>query len=482
MTTTITRRGFIAALSAAGAAAAIPAAQAAESRKNALPADAETFDVVVAGGGAAGCMAARTAAKAGRKVLLVQALAMLGGSSAISSGWIRATSTKWHDARGIEDSSKAYMEDILAYGRGSRNVKKAEMISTTATEFVNDLYEIGVEFTDEEDRTNGGEKLRVVKTKGAGNALMAKLSAAVKADPNITIRTNTTLAAAALNAAGDAVEGVWLKGRGKKLTPVRTKAVVIATGGFGRNQEMIDVFTAPWSQTGRIMDVGCKGDGLRIATDLGAGALNLNIAMVCPTLEVTKNIFFSSAPLLMGGIIVNEQGRRFTNEYVIYTQTNIDMLKQKACWEIVTKDLHPVVETMIEKGVATQCDTVEDLARAIGCAPEGLKADIEAHNATTRQRPEDRKDPFGRTVYAKELKAPFYAVRIKPVMLETVGGFMIDHKCRITTLLGRPIAKGLYGAGAAAFGEHFGVGYRSGEAYAYAGATGITAGREAAAL
>lgn len=82
------------------------------------------------------------------------------------------------------------------------------------------------------------------------------------------------------------------------------------------------------------MDIEDKGKGLELATDMGAGTANLNIAMVCPTLEVTKNIFYSSAPLLNGAIIVNEKGRRFTNEYVIYTQTNLDMLKQKTCWEI----------------------------------------------------------------------------------------------------------------------------------------------------
>ena len=78
-------------------------------------------------------------------------------------------------ARGIEDTEKAYAEDIVAYGKGSRNPKKAEMIAREAGAFVNDLFSIGVEFTDEEDRTNGGEKLRVVKTKGAGGALMRKL-------------------------------------------------------------------------------------------------------------------------------------------------------------------------------------------------------------------------------------------------------------------------------------------------------------------
>lgn len=106
--TELSRRSMIAALSLGGAAAFAPAVRAAEKSKENLPAGAETFDVVVAGGGAAGCMAARTASKAGKKVLLVQSLPMLGGSSAISSGWIRACKTKWHAARGIEDTEKSF--------------------------------------------------------------------------------------------------------------------------------------------------------------------------------------------------------------------------------------------------------------------------------------------------------------------------------------------------------------------------------------
>lgn len=67
-------------------------------------------------------------------------------------------------------------------------------------------------------------------------------------------------------------------------------------------------------------------------------------------------------------------------------------------------------------------------------------------------------------------------------MIETVGGIMINEKSEVTTLLGRPVAKGLFAAGALAFGEHFGTGYRSSEAYVYAGVTGMVAGREAAKL
>ena len=150
--------------------------------------------------------------------------------------------------------------------------------------------------------------------------------------------------------------------------------------------------------------------------------------------------------------------------------------------EIVTPELHPVVAKMIEAGVAAKCDSYEALAKHIGCPVDGLKADIEEHNAVTRLPAEKRRDRFGRTVYQKELKAPFYALQVKPVMIETVGGITINEKSEVTTLLGRPIAKGLFAAGAVAFGEHFGTGCRSGEAYVYAGVTGMVAGEQAAKL
>ena len=439
------------------------------------------YPVVVAGGGAAGCMAAIEAAKAGRKVLLLQAVAMLGGSSAISSGWIRSCNTVWHEKRGIKDSPAAYAQDILTYGNGTRDAEKARMIAELSGPFVNYLASIGVEFTDEEDRANGGDTLRIVKTNGGGGALMAKLAAAVQAEKNITVVTNAALTDVFLDDKKEKVVGCAYLRR-KKTVYVKTPAVVIATGGFGRNQAYVEKFANEWKKTGRVMDTHHNGDGLRIATDLGAGAANLNIGMVCPTLEVTKNIFYSSAPLLNGGIFVNEQGRRFVNEYVIYTDTPRAMLKQKTTWEIVTKEMHPVVERMIKAGVTTKCESYEDLARVIGCPAANLKEDIEKFNAVTRTDPSQRKDDFGRKVWGRELTFPMYILQVTPVLIETVGGFTINAKSQVTTLMGKPVAKGLFGAGSAAFGEHFGPGYRSGEAYVYAGTTGMTAGREAAKL
>lgn len=437
------------------------------------------YDVVVAGGGAAGIMAAIKAAKAGAKVLLLQAAVVLGGNSAISSGWIRSVNTKWHAKKGIKDTVEAYRDNILEYGCGTRNPKKADVIARRSHEFVDFLIDNKVPFTDDEDRFNGGETLRVVKAQGGGGAIMKGLRHALAKTEGVTVMTSTRLTDIIAATDRDSLEGVEAENGGKKFY-VQTKSLVMATGGFGRNQAYVERFANQWAKTGRIMDVCDLGDGLRLATQLGAGSQNLEICMVCPTLEITRNVFFSSAPVVNGAIFVNEQGRRFTNEYVIYTQTNIDMLKQKAVWEIATPDQHAAVSSMIRMGVATRCDTVEALAKLIGCPVEGLKADIDEHNRQTGLPAEKRNDKFGRKAYGKPLKAPYYAARIKPVMIETVGGITINEKTQVTSLFGTPILKGFYAAGAVAFGEHFAKGYRSGEAYVYAGVTGLVAGEEAA--
>lgn len=474
--TTVSRRSLFAASCAAAVSGWIPSAEAAKT-----PAWKEEAEVVVAGGGAAGCMAAIEAAKAGRKVLLLQAVPMLGGSSAISSGWIRSCGTRWHEKKGVKDTAEAYAEDILRYGNGTRDKEKAKVIAENSGAFVNYLMDIGVEFTEDEDRANGGETLRVVKTNGGGGALMMKLAAAVQSQKNIKVLTNAALTEVVLDEKKEKVIGCAYVRR-KRTVYVKASAVVLATGGFGRNQGIVEKFTNEWKKTGRVMDTHHNGDGLRIATELGAGSANLNIAMVCPTLEVTKNIFFSSAPLINGGIFVNESGKRFVNEYVIYTDTPRAMLKQQKTWEIVTPEMHPVVEKMIKAEVTTKCESYEDLAKVIGCPAANLKSDIEEFNATTRTPAAARKDKFGRVVFGKELKFPMYILQVTPVMIETVGGFTINARSEVTSLMGTPVVKGLYGAGSAAFGEHFGCGYRSGEAYVYAGVTGMVAGREAAKL
>ncbi len=435
-------------------------------------------DIVVAGAGVAGCMAAIEAANKGLKVLLLQADMKIGGNSGISSGWIRSVNTKWHKERNIVDTVEAYTEDGIAYGQGTRNPKKVRVIAEKSGEFIDRLISYGVKFTNDADTVNGGPTLRVVKTDGKGAALMKQVQAVVLKNKNITLKIDSKVLDIYKTTAPDILKGVKAEIEGDDAK-IKCSALVLATGGFGRNQPLIEKYTNEWKDTLRIMDLYDKGDGLIMATSHGAGSANLQIGMIVSTMAVANKVFYSTAPLVAGGILVNQDGHRFVNELVTYTDTPRACVKQKHVYEIIGEGMHPKqVESMLEGGALKKVETVQALAEGIGASVSNVQKTIEEYNSNARNKV--TADQFGRTSFPKELKAPYYYIEIWPVMLETVGGIFINEKSEVISFREEPIMKGFYAAGAVAFGEHFGRGYRSGDAYAYSGVTGMVAGNEAA--
>lgn len=475
----LTRRDFLRSTTLAGSGLALtsllPSSGSAETLAVPKKWDLET-DVVVAGGGVAGCMAAIELANGGARVLLLQADTRLGGNSAISTGWIRAVNTKWHDDRGIKDTVDAYVKDGLDYGAGTRDPKKVRVLAEKSGAFVNRLIDYGVKFTNEEDKINGGETLRVVKTDGRGGALMAKVSEVVKKTKGITVKTEAKVLDLYKSVSPDTLLGVKALVDDDDVN-IKCRALVLATGGFGRNKELVDRYTNEWKDTLRIMDLQDKGEGFLVATSHGAGSANLHIAMVVSTMAVANKVFYSTAPLLTGGIIVNQDGNRFVNELVTYTDTPRAVVKQKKAFMILAEGMHPQMEQMIKDGALIKANSIEDLARITGASADVIKATIDEHNKNTREKV--KADRFGRVAFGKELLAPYYAVEIWPTMIETVGGILINEKSEVISFKNQPVMKGLYAAGAVAFGEHFGRGYRSGDAYVYSGVTGMVAGEQA---
>lgn len=471
-------RGTAASAGVGALAALLPSVGSATSLPVPAKWDLTGYDLVVAGGGAAGCVAALEAAEAGLKVLLLEGSPALGGSSALSSGWIRSHSTRWHKDRGISDSVEAYTKDGLDYGAGTRNPAKMKVIAETVPAFVDRLIVGGVKIVDEEDRVNGGPTLRQAKPQGGGAANMKVLAAEVAKNPNITVKTEAPLRDIYKTGAPEVLVGVLADIDGRTVN-VKVPTLVIATGGYSRDQKFMATYAPDWKDARRMTGLGCDGSGMYIASANGAGVANLHVSMVMANLEYTKRLYYSSATYAAGSILVNGDGRRFVNEMQLYGGASKELLKQpeQIVYQITCEGLHPLVDKMKADGVAVRGDTIEDLAKNLKVDAANLRAEIEEHNRHTREKSPDR---FGRTGFTKELKPPFYAIRSWPVMIETGGGFLIDEKSQVVDFYNRPVVKGLYGAGAAAFGEHFGVGYRSGDAMAYAGATGIVAGREAA--
>ena len=113
------RRNFLkASFSAAGAAVAGSAW--------AVPVKApskwdESFDFVIIGAGGAGLSAACHAAEAGLKVLVLEKMSLVGGSSLICGGAWSVGGTELQKSKGIEDSEEKFFADMMKTGQNEND-------------------------------------------------------------------------------------------------------------------------------------------------------------------------------------------------------------------------------------------------------------------------------------------------------------------------------------------------------------------------
>lgn len=300
-----------------------------------------------------------------------------------------------------------------------------------------------------------------------------------------------------LNDNGDVI-GLVAEQGGKKLYIGARKGVVLASGGFEWNKELIQSFlkgmiTHPLSPSGN------EGDGLVMAMEAGAALANMSEAWWYPTMQDPTFEYEDRVLNQLGGgrngpssIIVNRHGKRFVNEgttymdmpksFYVYDQVTQEWPNEPPVWMIFDQKLKDtqMVITMMPGEPAPdwvdQADNLRDLAKKIGVDADGLERTVTRWN----EYAEKGMDPdFHRgTVYFENFSAgggspqanigpidtaPFYAVPVYFGALGTNGGPRINTSGQVMSLRGKPIT-GLYAAGNAAMGI-------MGQAYISAGGT-----------
>jgi 3-oxosteroid 1-dehydrogenase len=266
---------------------------------------------------------------------------------------------------------------------------------------------------------------------------------------------------------------------------VHAPNVVIATGGFEHNAELKRAFLrGPCTHTVAV-DTN-TGDGLKMAMRAGAMLGNMREAWWMPMIEIPTDIVSTGQQLLTyertlpGAIMVNREGKRFTNEAANYNafgaafhemDTVMGVYRNLPCWLVFD-------QTWLDKyGFAgglggtekartdwiTSSDTVAGLAEKLGIPEDGLEHTIERFNANARELhdPDFRRgwsaqdqwwgDPTLRDGTARaSLGAletpPYYAIQVFSGALGTKGGPATDTTARVIDLDGNVIP-GLYAAG-----------------------------------
>ena len=460
------------------------------------------FDVVVVGSGAAGLSAALASAEDGATVLVAESEGIVGGSSRLSGGLMMGAGTRYQRALGIEDSPEALFHDYMTLNQWKVESAVVERLTQRAGQAVEWLGDHGVEFYDQ--MVYGGDETvpRVHCPIGRGQAVVDTLYARCR-EAGVEFALGQRIDRLVVQ--DGIVHGVAVGG-----DEITAGAVVIASGGFGANEEkrrelFPAVFDTGWSYY--IGADGARGDALDFTREVDAQVTGYNRGLRLLHTDFDK-MYEAYIPGWL--ILVNRDGRRFCNETAPYgimdgllaeqgdvafaifdhrrlvEATELGVARYKQSIPGSTKRQSPhwnldIIEMMQKEGKVHVADSVDSLAEKIGVPAEHLQATVERVNEL-HARHEDAdylKDPKFLEPIAE---GPFYAVEVRPATCcFTACGLRIDRDAQVLDSSGRPIP-GLFAAGEVTGGV---IGPRyvgSGNSYGNCVTMGRVAGQSAAAL
>ncbi|MBD1548107.1 FAD-dependent oxidoreductase [Roseibium aggregatum] len=418
--------------------------------------DAEA-EVVIIGASACGLVAALRAKGAGSDVLVLERDASPSGSTSMSSGFVPAPATRFQRAIGVADDSPALFEtDLLAKSKGKSDKHLARLASRTigpALEWLADAH--GLDWIVLDDFLYPGHsrhRMHAVPEK-TGAALLARLlAAAEQADIPVATDAPVTRLYADTDNRITAVEISRPDGQTEILG---CKALILACNGYGGNRELVARHIPEIAGGMYYGHEGNKGDALLWGEALGAELKHLSGYQGHGSLAHPHGILISWALMMEGGIQVNTEGRRFSNEHGGYSEQAVHVLGQSdgIAWDIYDARIHafalgfPDYVEAVKAGAIREASDVADLAKVTGL-PEAVLAetlcDIAGYQAGRAQ------DPFGRDFTGKPgLAPPYYAVRVTGALFHTQGGLMIDDEARVLDRAGNPFPNLFAGGGAA---------------------------------
>ncbi len=458
-----------------------------------------TADLVVVGTGGAGTAAALVAAQAGKSVVIVEKNNYVGGNTKLSSGFF-AIGSKFQKEKGIDVSVDEAVKQLLEFNHYLSNGPLTRAVVEKSAETVEWLDSLGMEvylqegttqFAHEGDNYKAQSYHKYKDTSAGFDKLYAKLQ-----ELGATLKLNTTMEE--LIEEDGVVKGIVAKKSSGGTLTVRAKATIVATGGYGANQEKI----AQVSRHAQLNSLGTPNRGEGLAAMEAKGAVDVDSTPLLHAAQLAESKVaqassdahmagFSSSPLtqlLMSPLLwVDPSGTRFTNEDVVYDTAfwanaaysiggKYYFIVDKATLEAYTAgtdmliskagpganmdkgDFVQLADEAVAGGTAFKGETLEELAKSAGMDAKELEASVTRYN----QMVEAKSD----TDYAKSADSlkytvkdgPFYAFDTRAVYLGTIGGVRVNEHLQVLNQEGKVIP-GLYTGGTNAGGYYEGAGY-----------------------
>lgn len=415
----------------------------------------KSADIVVIGAGGAGMAAAMQAVQNGAtNVVILEKMPQTGGNTIRTTGGMNAAATELQATEGIEDSVELMIEDTM---KGGKNLNDPELVKVLAeksadgvkwvTENGGDLSEVGM---------FGGASVKRIHKPTGGSAvgpMLVKMFNENMDKLNIPVLLETK--ADQIIVEDGKIAGVKASNKDGEFT-IDCKAVVLATGGFAGNAEMVVEYNPALTGFGTTNHAGATGDGIAMAKELGAQLVDIEQIQTHPTVHPETQTMYTEAVRGNGAILVNKEGKRFVNELLTRDVVSEAILAQTdkesyIVFDQKVRDGLSAIEKYISAGIIYEADTIEGLAEQIGVDATALKATMDTY-AGYQAAGNDAE--FGRESMEEPLTtAKYYAGLCAPAVHHTMGGVKINTNTEVLKEDGSSIP-GLFAAGEVTGGVH----------------------------
>ena len=461
-------------------------------------------DIVIVGAGGAGMTAAITAAEEGKSVVILESQSMVGGNSVRATGGMNAGKTVYQDenefgeAAGVEKTLKTAAEkyadnetitalaktvseqwaeyqanptgyfdsvelmelDTMVGGKGINDPELVETLCSNSADAIDWLDEHGI--TLHNVASFGGASVKRIhrpvdadgKTISVGSYMIPLLQENCE-KAGVQILLNTT-ANEILTDANDAAVGVKATGASGETVTVNAKAVVLTTGGFGANLDMVVKYKPELKGFMTTNAPGIQGQGIEMAQAIGAATVDMDQIQIHPTVEANTAALITEGLRGDGAVLINAEGKRFIDEVGTRDVVSAAEIAQTGSysWLVVDQamvDASSVIQGYIKKGYTVTGATYEELGKAMGVDAAAFAETMDKWNGYV----EAKNDPdFGRTSFANPLNtAPYYAVKVTAGVHHTMGGLKINANTEVLNEKGEVIP-GLFAAGEVTGGVH----------------------------
>lgn len=461
-------------------------------------------DVVVVGAGGAGMTAAITAAGEGKSVVILESQSMVGGNSVRATGGMNAGKTVYQDenefgeSAGVEKSLKTAAEkyadnetitalaktvseqwaayqanptgyfdsvelmelDTMIGGKGINDPELVETLCANSADAIDWLDEHGI--TLHNVSSFGGASVKRIhrpvnaegKTVSVGSYMIPLLQENCE-KAGVKMMLDTTATEILTDANGAAV-GVKATGASGETVTVNAKAVVLASGGFGANLDMVVKYKPELKGFMTTNAPGIQGQGIEMAEAIGAATVDMDQIQIHPTVEANTAALITEGLRGDGAVLINAEGKRFIDEVGTRDVVSAAEIAQTGSysWLVVDQamvDASSVIQGYIKKGYTVTGETYEELGKAMGVDAAAFAETMDKWNGYV----EAKNDPdFGRTSFANPLNtAPYYAVKVTAGVHHTMGGLKINANTEVLNEKGEVIP-GLFAAGEVTGGVH----------------------------